>query len=325
MENKLATKKLFWVGYFPSNSRSIGDHAQTYAIQKILETQFGDYKVFGFSRTETDKFFKCQINTNDIIFIHSSGDFGDLYNFHRIRKQIIATYPDNLIVQLPVSVHYESAVKFECDKIFFSDRKNILILTRTLQEYELLKANFNCKVQYFPDFVYSINPEKAETEKNKTTHKGVLFALRKDGESILTGSLCKTIKKFRSPLTILNRITRKNVYQIILQFCINIEYKSMANWLKKRGYDVKDSQISDYKITDGNREKIIYSTLNYYRRYKLVITDRFHAGVFCKLTNTPYRILGSRIKGKKVIEVQDTKKYFDTFRVLIEKNRNCSI
>lgn len=322
MENKLAIKRLFWVGCFPSKIHSIGDHAQTYAIQKMLESKFGDYRIYRFSRTETDKFFKCRININDLIFIHSSGDFGDLYNnFHKIRKQIIEKYPNNFIVQLPVSVHYESATNFESDKIFFSNRKNILILTRTVEDYKILKANFDCKVQHFPDFVYSIRPKETEIENNKTRRKGILFAFRNDYESIVDWPLSKELKKLHKPLKILNRITGKEVYKFLLRICQNIDYKNMTNWLKKRGYSVKDAQIFDKDITDENRENTIYSTLDYYKKYKLVITDRFHAGVFCKLTNTPYIMVDSKIKGKKVIEAQDTKKYFDTFRELVEENK----
>lgn len=321
IDNKVVTKNLFWIGCFPSKARNIGDHALTYSVQKILNTQFRDYRIYRFPRTEIDRFFKCPININDLIFIHSAGDFGDLYNwYHIIRKQIIAYYPNNLIVQLPVSVHYESAENFGCDKIFFSGRKNILILTRTLKEYELLKANFNCKVQYFPDFAYSINPKEGKTENNKPLRKGILFVLRNDDESILTGPISKKIEKLHRPLTILNKITRKNVYAMLLKICKKIDYKILTNWLKKRGYTVKDAQTFDCEITDENRETVIYSTLNYYRKYELVITDRFHSGIFCKLTDTPCIMLESRIKGKKVIEVQDTKKYFNTFRKLIEEN-----
>lgn len=321
IENKVVAKNLFWIGCFPSKARNIGDHALTYSVQKILDLQFNDYEIYSFSRNELDKFFKCKVNKTDLIFIHSAGDFGDLYYWYQIiRKQIIASYPNNLIVQLPVSVKYESAINFESDKIFFSGRKNILILTRTLQEAELLKTNFNCKVQYFPDFVYSINPEVGKTENNKPTRKGILFVLRNDTESILTGPISKKMEKLHRPLTILNQITRKNVYVVLLKICKRIDYKILANWLKKRGYTVKDVQTFDCDITDENRETLIYSTLNYYRKYELVITDRFHAGIFCKLTDTPCIMLDSRIKGKKVIEVQDTKKYFDTFRELIEEN-----
>jgi len=114
-------RKLFWVGCFPPAFRSVGDHAQTLAVQKFLAEHFSDYDVKRFYRSEVNKFFREDVDSEDLIFIQSSGDFGDLYpDWHSVRKKIIASHPENRIVQLPVSVHYQSEANFEVDKIFFS-------------------------------------------------------------------------------------------------------------------------------------------------------------------------------------------------------------
>ena len=120
----MVVNKIFWVGCFPPEWHSVGDHAQTLAVQKFLDEHFSDYEVKRFYRSEVDKFFAQKISNEDLIFIQSSGDFGDLRNTgHPIRKTIIASYPDNRIVQLPVSVHYQNSDRFEADKIFLVDEK----------------------------------------------------------------------------------------------------------------------------------------------------------------------------------------------------------
>ena len=106
--------KLFWIGCFPPRVHSVGDHAQTLAVEKFLRENFSDYEIVRFYRTEVKKFFQQSVRDDDLIFIHSSGDFGDLYSgWHDIRKKIISSFPNNRIIQLPVSVFYQSPVHFE--------------------------------------------------------------------------------------------------------------------------------------------------------------------------------------------------------------------
>jgi exopolysaccharide biosynthesis predicted pyruvyltransferase EpsI/nitroreductase len=290
---------LFWVGCFPPRSRSIGDHAQTLAVGNFLVKHFSDYAIKRFYRTEIDDFFRQKVEPDDLIFIQSSGDFGDCYQgWHDTRKLIIERYPRNRIVQLPVSVHYDSPGHFEVDKIFFSDKPNLLILTRTKRGERLLRGNFGCEVKFFPCFTFTLKPAKLNAKR-----KGTLAVLRKDKESALRRHI---------PRKFMRRYVRN-----ILNFLLDLE---LTRRLNHSFHDavVKDVQVSSVDVTDVNREQVVMDALNFYQRFERVVTDRFHACVFASLTGTPFTPLTGKIKQKNLVDWNlNYQEYFQGFRSLV--------
>ncbi|MCW4015904.1 MAG: polysaccharide pyruvyl transferase family protein [Candidatus Bathyarchaeota archaeon] len=294
--------KIFWIGCFPPSSHSVGDHAQTLAIERLLGEHFSDYEVKRFYRTEAEEFFLEDVKSDDLIFIHSSGDFGDLYKhtgWHEIRKRIIETYPNNRVVQLPVSVCYKSNANFEADKIFFSDKRNLLLLCRSEESTELLRNNFGCRVEFFPDFVFSLKPPKP----SGCVRRGTLVVLRSDKESSIRPQLHRRLDRrgVRKPFNL--------IFNLILKKRIRTRFQSAF---------ICDTQVSEHDITDANREKTIYDRLEFFQRFELVITDRFHGCVFAYLTKTPFEVVSGKIQNKtKVSLAVDYPSYFKGFRELV--------
>jgi exopolysaccharide biosynthesis predicted pyruvyltransferase EpsI len=290
--------KIFWVGCFPPEVHSIGDHAQTLAVQNYLKENFADYEVKRFYRSETKRFFKEKPCENDLIFIHSSGDFGDIYpEWHRIRKKIIASYPQCRIVQLPVSVHYENPACFEADKIFFSNKSNLLILCRSIRDAEMLKENFSCRVRFFPDFTFYLKPNFKPHERS-----GWLLILRNDGES----KLKRHVPKF----------LMKRYMRTVINFLLKLEMNKRISNDYPDAY-IYDTQVSKQDITDEKREKIVFGAMRLISRFNGVVTDRFHARVFAYLTGTTCCTLEGKIKEKTEIPCKDYKSYFAEFRELV--------
>jgi exopolysaccharide biosynthesis predicted pyruvyltransferase EpsI/nitroreductase len=316
-------KRILWIGCFGPEVRSIGDHAQTLAIERFLDKYFSDFEVTRFYRNEVEK-FENEVKNGDWIFLNSSGDFGDLYpEWHQKRKEIIAKYPRNPIIQLPVSVHYEDWANFEKDKIFFSQRKNLLLLCRTMDDSEFLRGNFTgCQVKFFPDFAYNLSPPQTGIQERK----GTLYVLRCDNESVLSGALSDQIPKLHPLFRVMGRILRKDLlrtkpYCFISEHARKIDYGlESSNYRHLNDEDVLcDVQSSTEDITDVNRERIILQALRFYGNFRLVVTDRFHAGVFASLMNTPVRMLPTRIKGKNRINLTDCSRYFKDFREIVEE------
>ena len=293
-------RKLFWVGLFPPEVHSVGDHAQTLALEKFLAKYFDDFEVKRYYRSEVDRFFGENVESDDLIFLHSSGDFGDLYpDWHAIRKQIIARFPENRIVQLPVSVFYRSVVSFEDDKIFFSGRKNLLILCRTPESAELLRNNFGCRAEFFPDFVFSLKAPVLNVVR-----RGKLAAMRCDAESMY---------RKRVP----NKLRRGRPLRLFFDFLLDLDATKRLRQIFG-DYYVKDVQMSDCDITDENREHVVFDTLRFYTRFERVLTDRFRGAVFSFLTNTPFTFIGGKIKKKTHIDLSlDFDSYFKNFRNLV--------
>jgi len=292
-------KKIFWVG-FDCEQRNVGDHAMRYAVKKYLFENFKDYEIHGIPRRKIYKIFEQQINREDTILIQSSGDFGDVYlPWHKVRKKIIETYPENKIIQLPVSICYKDYTNLLLDEAFFYDKKNFTLLCRTKRDMVPLQSRFRCKVMFFPDFTFNLDVPKTEIEK-----KGILFALRNDGESLFRRSFPELL--------------RRRPFKRAIYYLIGLEARKRINKLfGDKGY-VYDPQITSFDITDENSEATIFETLKFYSRFKLVVSDRFHSWVFCYLTNTPFIPLDGTIKKKHDVNpTEKYKQYFETFRELI--------
>jgi len=304
--------KIHWVGCFPAH-QSVGDHAQILAVQYFLKEYFADYEVAQYTLDEIDNFFHACIKPEDLILIHSGGGFGDLYpTWHETRKQIIAKFPHNRIIQLPVSVLYKSPAQFEEDKIFFADKHNLTILCRHEKDAALLSANFGCHVEHFPDFVYYLKPHKARHDR-----EGVLFVLRNDAESTLETKLTSAAKKLQRPLTRVGRAISKDLYFIALNLARKISRSPLESAIKTRfpTAAIKDVQVASAPITDANRERVVFNALDYYTRFKLVVTDRFHALVFAALTRTPAIALPTLISQKTTAPNRTyPREQFETFR-----------
>jgi pyruvyl transferase EpsI len=278
-------KRLFWVNCFPPSFHNVGDHAMTLAIQKFLSDNFNAYRITRFYRPEIERFLKEKLLLDDLIFIHSSGDFGDLYvNGPKLRKRVISAFPDNRIVQLPVSVHYENPASFEADKRFFSD------------------------------FTFYLKPRR-----NRSKREGVLFVLRSDRESNFKGVFLRLTEKLTTPFRIFQRIFRKDILFVSTKLSRSADMRLLAWRIKAIFNDatVCDPQIADVDLTDENRESYIFSVLDFYGKFRVVVTDRFHGLVFARLARTKAIGIPSRIEKKTIIENEDYTPYFRDFRKLV--------
>jgi len=306
-------KKLFWIGSKGIEQKySVGDNAQLLGIQKMIDKYFSDYTLIKISIADVLTILDMKVEKTDLIFIQSGGGWGDLYPAWTSRvKKIIDTYQENRLIQLPVSICYKSIVSFENDKVFFSNKPNLTILCRTENETKLLKENYNCDVQFFPDFAYYLDPTRIETER-----KGTLVAARSDCGSLSMNHYVVT-GKLRKLLIIIRKFTGKNLTLIIEEYKYKRNTEALKEMFAKKypGALIKDLQVSDIPITDENRTKIVFDTINRYAQFKKVVTDRYHAMVFCALTNTPVKGLPNLMPYKTHISNKvHSHTYFENFR-----------
>lgn len=294
--NKLP--RIVWVGLFPPQIPSVGDHAQILAIQKWFEEYFPNWEVIRFNRQlpktgikNWDRLLRT-VNNNDLIFINSGCDFGNLYlsSHEKVRKKIISTFPNNKIIQLPVTVFYDNATQITTDTEFFANRKNVILMGRDPKSYEILANNLECKSIFVPDFAFRL-----KSIPTKGARKGALLILRRDFETkpnpkIMLKLRRKLPRTFRKPVNLIIRVymtfgrDRYTLKKMVEQVISNVT--------------VKDVQIGECAITDKNRESCIKEVFNYYQNFKVVITDRLHGMIFSVLTKTPCIAIEGKIPHK---------------------------
>jgi exopolysaccharide biosynthesis predicted pyruvyltransferase EpsI len=154
--------KLIWVGAFPPDQSNAGDHAQTLAIEKFLSKNFHNHEIHQFYRDEVGKSkwdsTTYHLTPEDLIIINSSGDFGSRYaGWHDVRGQIAKRFQSIRIINLPTTVYYSDdqrgRVVLERDRGVYNSL-NFTLLCREPVSERIASQNFNCDVQFFPDFVF---------------------------------------------------------------------------------------------------------------------------------------------------------------------------
>lgn len=296
---KMSGRKIVWVGLFPPENPSVGDHSQILAIRKWFTTYFPNHEVIRFYRryakppiqhpTEGIRDWNGLLQTvkeDDLIFIHSSGDFGTLFywtgmvnrSWHDFRRKLVRQFPNNRIVQLPVTVFYHNNAGGQAtlrqNGEFYRNKTNVVLMCREPVSHKNLAQNLQCKTLMVPDFAFSLNPKLTGKER-----KGALLVLRFDHETAfgwVPGRLSKG-PRFLSNVA--------HVQRTIKQVLPDVTVKDV-NIYKKR------------LITDENREEIIRRVIDYYGSFKVVVTDRLHGMIFSVLSSTPCVCISGRIPHK---------------------------
>lgn len=287
--DKENSQKIIYLGLFPPENPSIGDHAQVLGIQKWFATYFPNMKVekfyrrYAHSETPFGEGLKNwqgllkAVGKDDLIFIHSSGDFGTLFvwtkmvnrSWHDFRRVLVSAFPNNKIIQLPVTVYYQGNNTLNKDKTFYRGRQNLVLMCREPVSYKILADNLNCKVLMVPDFAFNLKPAlKARTRK------GALVALRGDHETRFNPSAKNHILNFVRGMM---PVTSRDV-----------------NW-----YASGDSATTRLgNITDKNRHQIVNSVMDQYQNFRVVVTDRLHVMIFSAITKTPCVCISDKIPHK---------------------------
>ena len=255
-------KKILWLGAFPPMHSNMGDHAQTLAVEQYFNNEFPDYHVICLNRNQISiprlKRLSSTLNSDDLVFIHSSGDFGSKYydmekSYGKLRKEIINIFNKNKIINLPTTVYYENNDKgmsiLEKDRQFYRN-KNVTILGRESVSADFLAGNFECNSRFSPDFVFYLRPPILQKPR-----RGALLLLRSDKESELS----------------------------------NEEKNEMISIAKKYTSDVHDIDIlkSSIPVLSFIRKNFIESICRTYQNYEFVITDRMHGMIIAVITRTP--------------------------------------
>jgi len=305
----MSEKKIIWIGLFPPQVPNVGDHAMIIAIQKWFEDNFPNWEVIRFyrhirfgRREDWDRLLKT-VKKDDLVFIHSGGDFGtfywtgeEKYPWHKTRRKIILSFPNNKIIQLPVTVFYHNTkwgkIILEEEANSIKVRKNIILMCRDPKSYEILANAYVHKSFFVPDFAFYLKPDLVKKER-----KGALLILRKDAESRFNQEknpkiILKLPKEIRAPLCKLVTIS-----SFVFTRRAHVRVKTMVEKVISN-VTVKDVQVAGYPITDKNRESCINRTLDYYQSFKVVITDRLHGMIFSVITKTPCIAIDGRIPHK---------------------------
>lgn len=129
-----------------------------------------------------DEYIYIPLKKETIILILGGGYFGDTWR--PAWKNVVSSlvlYPDNPIILLPQSIHYESAVLLSKDRDKLSQCKHLTICARDIDSFDFAKDNFpSHQVLLVPDMAFHITSLKSKNNPRK----GILYIKRTDKEFV---------------------------------------------------------------------------------------------------------------------------------------------
>jgi len=134
-------------------------------------------------RASIETYIKPEISNEVIILLQGGGNFGDIWRRHTEHvMKVLKDFPDNKVIILPQTVHYNSSEVLKSDALQISKHKNLTICARDKNSFDILSQNFSINdVLLLPDMAFCIH--ESFLQKHAVRSKGkTLFFKRKDVE-----------------------------------------------------------------------------------------------------------------------------------------------
>lgn len=259
-ELKTTTNKIFYFGIPEHNN--LGDMAQTYCTRKWLDDNYSDYQVIEIrTRASFDKtlikFIRTILGNEDLFIFQSGYCTRDKNPDHLMHINIMNQFPNQNAVILPQTVKIISEREIKRTKDCFNKCKSLLFIARDSISYNEAKSFVKeSQLQLFPDIVTSLIGRM----KKSVNKEGVLLCVRNDDE------------KFYSDMeldTVIHRLKNKR----------NIVDK------------VDTNSCLDVWETYKNLDTIIEQKIDSFRKYEVIITDRYHGTIFSLIADTPVLVI----------------------------------
>jgi exopolysaccharide biosynthesis predicted pyruvyltransferase EpsI len=260
-------KKIYYLMGLNESHRNLGDQAQGVAIREWFRLYFGDYEVFEYRCHERFNYLPLiqqEIADQDLVVLHSGGNFGDTWPVTEgIRQEIIRSLPGRPIVQLPQTIDFSNTLlgrnMLASAQAAIRANDKMIIMGRDLTSAALAAEYFpGSTVRPFPDMVLSLAEHYGPRYPRPAlgSKKRLLMIMRNDKEGVFTGD---DIARIRS------------------QF-------------GDRESEVWDTTVADMFPRD-RAKATIEKYLDHVATFDHVITDRYHGLIFAVITNRPVVVL----------------------------------
>lgn len=266
-----ASPRIFYLMGLNKRFPNLGDQAQAAAIPLWFDKHFA----WPVIQIKNDEIHQCLpilqrfIQPNDIVFLHSGGNFGDDWHQTQLdREKIIDALQNNPIIQLPQTVFYSDTVSgkqaLAQTKQVLAQHPKVLMFGRDHQSTALSKRLFpQVPVHARPDMVLSLHD----------------YLQRNHAETFIS-----PVKAIRKVLLIL-RNDKEGVYQ-------PSDKRHLKQFLVELGLEVEiwDTDVDDI-FTEQGRLNTLVKYFSYIASFDAVITDRYHGLIFSVLIKRPCVVL----------------------------------
>lgn len=242
---------------------NLGDQAQTECIVNWIEHNLPGYKVFISTYINTTprllRKIRKYIRKKDILLCHSGYHMTDLYDEQSHYLRLAELFPDHPLTILPQTLHYRDNSHAQATADILNSHPNCTLFCRDEHSYETAKELFGrCRLFLYPDIVTSLIGKVSLANHPR---QGILFCMRNDREAFYQP---QAIAKLR---------------------------RELEEFTSTEQTDTTIDTPAEEVI--ARRREILYSTFDYFSRFQVIITDRYHETIFSLISNTPVIVLNS--------------------------------
>ena len=91
------------------------------------------------------------------ILLHGGANFGDLWpEYQQFRERVISDFPDNPIVQLPQSIHFQHRAALDRARRVVNAHQSFTLLVRDRRSLELAGNEFRAPISLCPDLAFCL-------------------------------------------------------------------------------------------------------------------------------------------------------------------------
>lgn len=293
-------------------SFNFGDSAIWLAQCKILEDLKLNIMYECNDSNYDENLMEQKIGINGVVLLRGGGNFNHIYSYHLLRLKIINKFKNNLIIQLPQSIHFKDLTSdiFLTTKQILEQHNNLIIMARDKYSRDFMNLNMpKVLTLLFPDI--SSYLDLSNHIKNYNPSNDILWLLRIDSETKLCIISDNSFIYPPENVCKLSNIANIDTYKYKIMN-INFSHQCLTSNTdiynnSKIPYDCK--RIPKCIITDwylchlldpdnynklSFREKseigFIYS-IKLLQQAKIIITDRLHSYLIASYLHIPQIII----------------------------------
>jgi len=269
------------------NHRNIGDSliwkGELEFFKTLSHKCIGQYNRYTFKKSDIK-------SEKTIILLHGGGNFGDIYESSQsFKRYIIENFPDNRIIVLPQTVHYNNEANLKRDFAIFNNHRDLHVLVRDQPSYDTLKANFNEEklklapdMAFFLDFDADITTNSSETRKSLYLNRTDAEASKDSFQNVIEGEYdIKDWPTYNSSSKRMNTITNY-VEALDGKLSKVIKYLPASSLIIDNAYGLKKKNGMDLHINRGKE---------FINQYHKVYTTRLHGLILSILLDKEVVIL----------------------------------
>lgn len=212
----------------------------------------------------------------DVLVFHGGGNFGDIYpHFQLLRERIIAAFPDNRVIIMPQTVHFDDEAERDRSCRAIASHPDVTLFVRDRRSLEIVRPYFGDRAMLAPDMAHQLWPSLCEeiTQGGDVRSSEPLMLLRRDAEkSAIPPALAGFEDRFTDWDVLVSRRYR------IERAIIRRQYPAARRGV--RLYDLDEAYFA------AMRREVVRVARRLYR-HPLWITSRMHGAILGLLLGKP--------------------------------------